>query len=108
VLISGGWCFLLMAFFYFFNDTLRWRTPAFPFVVVGMNSIAIYVMVHTIRDFISSSLLTHVGKDPFDAAARCLNPDPTVFKPMLMGAAILLVLWLILLWMYRRRIFLRI
>jgi heparan-alpha-glucosaminide N-acetyltransferase len=32
----------------------------------------------------------------------------TLYKPLLEGAAVLLVLWLILLWMYRRRIFLRI
>jgi len=30
------------------------------------------------------------------------------FQPLLLGAATLLVLWLILHWMYRRRIFLRI
>jgi heparan-alpha-glucosaminide N-acetyltransferase len=108
VLISGGWCFLLMALFYLFTDALRWRTWAFPFVVIGMNSIAIYVMVHTMKDFVRSALLTHVGQARFEKLAGYLNPDLTVFYPMILGAAILLVLWLILLWMYRRRIFLRI
>jgi len=30
------------------------------------------------------------------------------FAPMFQGAAVLLALWLILLWMYRRRLFLRV
>lgn len=107
-LISGGWCFLLMAFFYTFLDGVGYKRWAFPLVVIGMNSIAIYVMVHTIRNFIGESLTTHVGKDAFLKLAGMLNPDPKVFEPMIFGAAILLILWLILLWMYRRKIFLRV
>ena len=31
-----------------------------------------------------------------------------VYEPLLTGAAVLLIFWLILFWMYRRKIFLRI
>lgn len=108
VLISGGWCFLLMALFYIVIDAWGWKSLAFPLIVIGMNSIAIYVMVHTIRNFIGDSLTTHIGKGAFLKLAGMLNPDPKVFEPMIFGATILLVLWLILFWMYRRKIFLKV
>jgi predicted acyltransferase len=43
VLWAGGWSFLLVALFYLLIDVLGLRRWAFPFVVVGMNAIAIYV-----------------------------------------------------------------
>jgi predicted acyltransferase len=101
VLVSGGLCCGIMALFYGIIDVAGLRRWAFPLVVIGMNSIAMYVMAHTIQDFIGESLYTHVGKAPFLA----LGPN---FEPVLHGASVLLILWLILLWMYRRKIFLRV
>lgn len=100
-LLSGGCCFFLLALFYFFVDVLAGRKVAFPLIVIGMNSIAIYVMVHTMADFIGKALNTHLG----DGAFRVMGPD---FAPLLHGAATLLILWLILYWMFRRKLFLRI
>jgi heparan-alpha-glucosaminide N-acetyltransferase len=82
-------------------DVIRIRFWAFPFVVIGMNSIAIYCMVHLMDRFILSSLKTHLGQDIFKGAGP-------VWEPMIAGAAVLFVLWLILFWMYRRKIFVRI
>ena len=48
VLFSGGWCFWLLAFFYGIIDMAAGEAWAFPLVVVGMNSIAIYCLVHLI------------------------------------------------------------
>lgn len=101
VLFSGGWCFLFLAFFYSVVDLLRLRAWAFPLMVVGMNSIAAYCMSGLIERFIARTLTVHLGPDAF----KVLGPD---LEPLLHGAAVLLVLWLILLWMYRRKIFLRI
>lgn len=98
---SGGWCFWMMAAFYAVIDVAGWKRWAFPFVVIGMNSIAMYVMAHTVEDFFASSLDTHLFKDWSKMAGE-------IFAPMLHGAAVLLILWLILLWMHRRRIYLRI
>jgi len=100
VLFSGGWCFLLMAVFYAVADVLGWRRLFFPLVVIGMNSIAMYVLVHT-EGFWSRALTTHFGERPFHALGDAL-------APMLHGAAVLLILWLTLYWMWRRRIFLRV
>ncbi|MDB6073291.1 MAG: hypothetical protein JWO89_931, partial [Verrucomicrobiaceae bacterium] len=101
-LYSGGWCFWLMAAFYLTIDATGWRAWAFPLVVIGSNSIAMYVMVHTIEDFLKSTLETHLGQ------GWSVKLAGEVFGPMAQGAAVLLILWLILLWMYRRKIFLRI
>lgn len=100
-LVSGGWCFLLMAAFFAVIDLQGWKRWAFPLVVIGMNSIAMYVMVHLFHGFFAEALDTHLGKDWSLIAGQA-------FAPMLHGAAVLLILWLILLWMYRRKIFLRV
>ena len=101
VLFSGGWCFLLLAGFYAAIEMWRKRVWSFPLLVIGANSIAAYCIAHLFEDFVSKNLKTHLGQKFFQFAG-------TAYEPFLHGAAILLVFWLILLWMYRRKIFLRI
>ena len=99
MIFSGGWCCLLMAAFYYVIDVRGYKRWAFPLVVIGMNSIAMYVMFHTLDEFIGETLEQHLG--PF----LILGP---VFQPFLLGAGVLASLWLILLWMHHRKIYLRI
>ncbi len=101
VLFSGGWCFWLLALFYGIIDVAGRRGWAFFLTVIGMNSIAIYCLVHLIDRFIVNSFYTHFGHGPF----QVLGPT---FEPLLIGAATLGVFYLILLWMYRRKLFIRI
>jgi heparan-alpha-glucosaminide N-acetyltransferase len=101
VLFSGGWCFLILAGFYAVLDVAGLRAWSYPLRVIGMNSIAAYVIAHLFREFIVGSFRTHLGKDAF----RAWGP---AYEPLLSGAAILLVYWLILAWMDRRRIYLRV
>jgi heparan-alpha-glucosaminide N-acetyltransferase len=100
-LFSGGLCFLFMATFYAVIDVRGWKWWSFPLVVIGMNSIAAYCLSHLIDGFIAGSLKTHFGQDFFKRFGE-------TFAPMAQGAAVLLVLWLILYWMYRRKLFLKI
>jgi predicted acyltransferase len=99
-ILSGGVCFLFLAAFYYVIDFKGWTAWAFPLVVIGMNSIAIYVMVHLWDGFILGSFRTHFGKGIFEIA----GPYESLFS----GGTLLLVYWLILYWMYRRKLFLRI
>ena len=99
-LYSGGWVVLMLSGFYALSDWKGWRGWAFPLVVVGMNSIAIYVMSWTMEGFIGDSLDRHIGS-VFGVAGATL-------QPVLHGFAVLLIFWCILLWMYRKKIFLRI
>jgi predicted acyltransferase len=101
-LFSGGWCFLLLAAFYAAVDLVRiGRGVAFPLIVIGTNSIAAYVMAETVRGVVSASLKPHLP-----AAARAFPGKGQ--EPFAVGVGVLLVYWLVLFWMYRRKIFLRI
>ncbi len=100
-LFSGGWCFLFTAVFYALTD-LRGRARwAFPLTVLGMNSIAAYCMNWVLVEPAAEALVRHLGRAPF----LVLGP---AFERTLVGGAALLVVWLVLLWMHRRRIFIRI
>lgn len=98
---SAGWSVLFLAFFYYVIDMKGHRRWAFPFLVVGMNSIAIYVLVHEATSYIIRTLKIHLGSGIFEGFGE-------VYEPMVSGAAALLILWLIMYWMYQRRIFLRV
>jgi heparan-alpha-glucosaminide N-acetyltransferase len=100
-LYSGGLVVLMLAAFYGIVELKGWKRWAFPLLVIGANSIAIYVMSWTMEHFVTESLLTHLGRAPF-----LMLGAP--FEPVLRGAAVLLVFWAILFWMYRRKVFLRI
>jgi len=98
---SGGWCFLLLAAFYLAIDLLGHRRWAFPLIVIGTNSIAAYLMSWLFMRFIETSLVTHLGPGFFHALGDA-------YAPFLLGVLSLALVWLMLYWMYRRRIFLRI
>ncbi len=100
-LFSGGLCFLLMAGFYAVIDARGWKAWSFPLAVIGMNSIAAYCIAHLWDGFILGSLKTHLGPDAFKLFGDTL-------APMFQGAMVLLALWLILFWMHRRKLFLRV
>jgi predicted acyltransferase len=100
-LYSGGWCFVLLAGFFAATDLIGCRRWAYFLVVVGTNSIAAYCIAHICEGFIQKSLVCHLGADTFRAFG-------SAYEPVVLGASVLLIEWLILLWMYRRKIFLKI
>jgi len=91
----------MLAGFYALIELKGWKRWAFPLLVIGANSIAVYVMSWTMESFVSAALVRHLGTAPFQIFG-------TAFEPVLRGFGVVLVFWLILLWMYRRKIFLRI
>ena len=101
VVFSGGCCFILLAVFYWLVDVKNQQKAFFWLTVVGANSIAAYVLAHTTNEFIVGSFQTHFGVN-FD---RILGE---VYAPIVSGSSILLVQWLILRWLYRQRIFIKI
>lgn len=98
---SGGVVTLLLAGFVAIIEGLRLKRWAFPFVVVGLNPITLYCMWQLSSGFVRDNLRRHLGQDIFESC----GPD---YTQTLQRGAVLLVFWLILLWMYRRKIFLRI
>ncbi len=100
-LFSGGWCFLLLAAFGWIIDTRGYRRWAFPLIVIGVNSIAAYVIAHLFEDFIAGSFQIHLGQGIFAVFG-------TALEPFTRGVVVLMIYWLMLFWLYRRKIFLRI
>jgi heparan-alpha-glucosaminide N-acetyltransferase len=100
-LYSGGLVVLMLAGFYALIEWKGWRKWAFPLIVVGMNSIAIYLMAWTMEGFIYSALHVHFGR----LIPALVSPT---FLPVAYGIGVILTFWMILFWMYRRKIFLRI
>ena len=100
-LYSGGVCFFFLAAFSWVIEVKGYKKWAFPLVVVGMNSIAAYLIAHLFEEFIAASLRINLGANFFAFLG-------TGLQPLLGGAAMLLTYWLILFWMYRRKLFLKI
>ena len=100
-LFSGGVCFLFLAGFSWIVDVKGYKKWAFPLVVIGMNSIAAYLIAHLFERFIIDSSRINLGPNAFRIFGSGL-------EPFVQGAAVLLVYWLILFWMYRRKLFLRV
>lgn len=100
-LYSGGLILLILAGFHALIELNGWKRWTFPLMVIGANSIAIYVMSWTMEHFVSENLVRHLGAAPFQVLGA-------PFEPVLRGAAVLLVFYWILLWMYRKGIFVKI
>lgn len=100
-IFSTGWTCILLATFYGVIDLRGYKLWAFPLVVVGMNSIAMYMMDHLWDGFIRNAWQVHFGKSIF-------NIFGTAYAPITEMLLMLLVLWLFCYWMYRRKLFLKI
>ncbi len=96
VLFAGGWSLLLLGVFYWLVDVRGYRAWAFPFMVVGANSIAIY-WANMMFDFglvvtvFSYEFASHLG----------------AWKSLYLASGALAVKWLFLYMLYRKRIFLK-
>jgi predicted acyltransferase len=118
---SAGWCALIMAVLFATIDMIHFRYWAIPLIIVGMNSLAVYVMSMLLKPWVANSLETHFGEQVFRLRARwgedlyrfffVDNSMETViafYEPTVRAVMIGLVFWCVALYMYRRRIFVRI
>jgi predicted acyltransferase len=95
-ILSAGWSCLLFLLFFWIIDARSHRKWAFPFVVIGMNALAIYigvsvVPVRKIVGIFSSPIGAHLG----------------ALGPLFSAFAVVAVEWMVLYWMYNRKIFIR-
>jgi len=98
---SAGWVTLVLVVFVAIVEWRGWKRWTFPFVIVGLNPITLYCMWQLMGGFIRENMQRHISRNIFEVFG-----EP--YSPVLQRAIVLLVLWLIILWMYRRKIFLRI
>ncbi len=97
-LYSAGWVLLMMIGFILLIDVTGWTKPAFPLVVVGMNSIFIYSAGFLVRGSIDRWIRA------FSGGFKFVGP----LAPVAQNCAIMLVLWYLCFWLYRRKIFLKV
>jgi heparan-alpha-glucosaminide N-acetyltransferase len=100
-LFSGGVCFFYLAAFSWVIEIKKQHGLAFPLVVIGMNSIAAYLIAHLCEEFVESSIRINLG-------AGFLNLLGSALEPIVLGTLTLGIYWLMLFWMYHKKLFIRI
>jgi len=94
---AAGWTTLILLFFYWSIEVMGWKKWAFPLVVVGMNSIAAYVIGNAFGGWFRSASNAWIGwlKEPLGEA----------WFPVFQRFLFMCVAWSVLYWLYRRRVF---
>ena len=100
VFFSGGCCFLILAATYHFVDVKQHRRWAFPLIVIGMNSLAMYLMRHLLDAPLEKLMTRH--------CAPLLHLFRPELQPVVIGSISLALMWLLLLWLHRRKLYLRV
>jgi len=98
VLNVGGYSLILLALFYYIIDVLGYKKWAFFFKVIGMNSILIYMSGRFINwQYTTNGFFNWLGQ---------LVGDP--WNLVVMAICYVMIKWLFLYFMYRKKIFLRV
>jgi len=100
-LFSAGFAMVTLGMLYGLVDLAGFRRAAWPLIVVGMNSIVVYLMHYLCDDWIQATLTTHFGEQLFSIFGA-------TYAPMTARALVLLVMWLVCVYLYRQKIFVRI
>ena len=98
VLVVGAYSLAMFALFYYIVDVRGWQRWSIPLQVVGVNSITIYMAQKVIS-------FSHTNKFLFGGLASKLPPE---WSELLIRGGYLLVCWLFLYFLYRKRVFLKV
>ena len=99
VLFAGGWSLILLAIFYLIIDVWKIRRWSLPFVVIGLNSITIYMLCAGIINFQTMNQFFFTGVIQFFS-------EPV--QPVITAIGILLCEWVLLYFLYKKKIFLKV
>ena len=101
VIVSGGWCLIGLAFSYWLVDLKGFRKIPHFFAIVGMNSIFIYIFVHTHGSKWLEGIISPFSRGLFGWMGE--------IPAQIVTALILLIsLWGICYWLYRKKLFIKI
>ena len=98
VIASSAWTCWMLAAFYLVIESWASSAGHSPWPSWCANSIAIYLMSQLMRGFVITSIQTHYGARVFSGTSG----------PLFRGLSVVAVLWLICLWLYKRKIFFKI
>jgi len=99
VLYAGGWSLLLLGVFYLVIDVIGLWRWSFPFIVIGLNPITIYV---------GQRFIDFGGAADFFFKGAVNRWAAEAARPMLMEAGEFLIIWLFLYFLYRKKVFLKV
>ncbi len=99
VIYAGGWSLIFLSVFYLIIDVWGLKKWALFFVVIGLNPITIYMCNRGVLRFDSS-------RDFFFTGFINLFSEPA--QPVIKVLAYIIVSWLFLFFLYRKKIFLRV
>lgn len=97
VLVSSGYCFLLMALFYYVIDYKGWKKHTGWLKVYGMNSIMAYMLAMCIN-------FSCIGHSLFHGLEQYMGAYYQVLITVSNAVIIYLILW----WMYKKNLFLKV
>ncbi len=106
VLFAGGWTIWMLAAFYFLFDVIKLRPLALLLTVIGMNSLLVYFIGQLMKPWIAKMLTIHFGMPVLFYTGQPIFSGP--YGPMVQAISVLLVIWLVCVWLYRQKVFLRI
>ena len=98
ILLTAGMAFLILSLFYYVIDVLKFQSWTFFFQVIGMNSLTIYLAYHFI-DFEHTSHALFAG---------LYAPVPEQFHDALEALGALVLVWSMMYFLYRKKIFIKI
>jgi len=99
VLYAGGLSLILLSVFYLIIDVWHFKKWAFPFVIIGMNSITIYMVQRGIIQFTSMRDFFLMG---------FIRSMPEAWQPLLNAVGFSLAAWVFLYFLYKKNIFLKV
>lgn len=98
IMLTSGLAFLSLGLFYMVIDMLKFQKWAFFFVVVGMNSLTIY-MIYRFVNF------RHTSRLLFEGLYKPLGEN---WMPVMESLGALVLVWLILYFLYQKKIFFKV
>lgn len=107
-LVSGGYVIGMLALFYVVFDLLPLRWLALPLVVVGSNSILIYLLGQTLNGWVREQVIRVHLSGAIEQAFGSRALDEQWYGTLVMPTTVFALYWLLLLWLYRQKLFIRI
>jgi predicted acyltransferase len=99
VFMSVGWTLLIFTYFYLLMDGLTLRAWAMPLILVGRNSLFVYVAFQLFREWAANTAALILPNSP---------PIAVTLRPLFVELLVMLLFWLTCFWLYRRRIFFKV
>lgn len=99
VFYAGGFSLIMLSIFYLIIDVWGLKKWAFPFVVIGLNSITIYMVQQGLVSFSSANDFLFSG---------IVNLFAENWQPLMSALGYVICVWLFLYFLYKKKVFLKV